>query len=83
MKTFFGTLIVVYGTALSTLFGAYTLIDYEALQVAVTRGSERSEVRHRTNVGFEGVWFLMSNMMIIQGLSMVSSKKSRPSKASL
>ena len=83
MKTFLGTLIVVYGTALSMVFGSYTMVDYDALQVAVTRGSERSEVRHRQNVGFQGVWFLMSNMMIIQGLSMVTSKKSRPSKVSL
>ena len=83
MKTFLGTLIVVYGTALSMVFGSYTMVDYDALQGAVARGTERTEVRHRQNVGFQGVWFLMSNMMIIQGLSMVSSKKSRPSKASL
>ena len=75
MKNFFGILIVMYGTALSMVFGVHTLVDYEALQVAATRGSERSEVRHRTNVGFEGVWFLMSNMMIIQGLSMASSRR--------
>ena len=83
MKTFLGTLIVVYGTALSMVFGSYTMVDYDALQGAVARGTERTEVRHRQNVGFQGVWFLMSNMMIIQGLSMVSSKKGRPSKASL
>lgn len=77
MKTFLGTLIVVYGTALSMVFGSYTMVDYDALQVAVARGTERTEVRHRQNVGFQGVWFLMSNMMIIQGLSMVSSKKDR------
>jgi hypothetical protein len=75
MKNFFGILIVMYGTALSMVFGVHTLVDYEALQGAVARGSERSEVRHRTNVGFEGVWFLMSNMMIIQGLSMASSRR--------
>ena len=83
MKTFLGTLIVVYGTALSMVFGAYTMVDYDALQGAVARGTERTEVRHRQNVGFQGVWFLMSNMMIIQGLSMVTSKNGRPSKASL
>ncbi len=77
MKTFLGTLIVVYGTALSMVFGSYTMVDYDALQGAVARGTERTEVRHRQNVGFQGVWFLMSNMMIIQGLSMVSSKKGR------
>ena len=82
MKTFLGTLIVIYGTALSMVFGSYTMVDYDALQVAVARGTERTEVRHRQNVGFQGVWFLMSNMMIIQGLSMVSSKNGRPSKAS-
>ena len=82
MKTFLGTLIVVYGTALSMVFGSYTMVDYDALQGAVARGTERIEVRHRQNVGFQGVWFLMSNMMIIQGLSMVSSKNGRSSKAS-
>ena len=82
MKTFLGTLIVVYGTALSMVFGSYTMVDYDALQGAVARGTERTEVRHRQNVGFQGVWFLMSNMMTIQGLSMVSSKNGRPSKAS-
>jgi len=75
MKNFFGILIVMYGAALSAVFGAYTLVDYEALQVAATQGSERSEVRHRMNVGFEGVWFLMSNVMLIQGLSMATSRK--------
>ena len=75
MKNFFGILIVMYGTALSMVFGAYTMVDYDALQVAVDGGSERTEVRHRQNVGFQGVWFLMSNLMIIQGLSMASSRR--------
>ena len=30
------------------------------------------ELRHRINVFSEGVWFLMSNMIVLQGVSMIS-----------
>lgn len=74
MPKIVGSVVIVYGIALSILFGTHTLIDYEALQVAATRGSERSEMRHRLNVGFEGMWFLMSNILTIQGLNLLLAK---------
>ena len=33
------------------------------------------ELRHRINVFSEGVWFLMSNMIVLQGVNMISVKR--------
>jgi len=47
-------------------------MDYFALEKAVAANAQHAEMRHRMNVGFEGVWYLLSNMLVIiavKGLS--------------
>jgi len=67
MKKTFGWFLVVYGLGLSTYFGWWALRDNAALEYAVKTQSTQAELRHRINVGFEGVWFLLSNIIVIAG----------------
>ena len=67
MKKTFGVFLIVYGLGLSTFFGWWALRDNAALEYAVKTQSHQTELRHRINVGFEGVWFLMSNLIVIAG----------------
>ncbi len=72
MKKVFGCFAVVYGVGLSIYFGSWALRDNAALEVAVKADIPSRELRHRINVFSEGVWFLMSNMIVLQGVSMIS-----------
>jgi predicted metalloprotease len=72
MKKVVGKLSVVYGVGLSIYFGSWALRDNAALEVAVKADIPSRELRHRINVFSEGVWFLMSNMIVLQGVSMIS-----------
>ena len=67
MKKTFGLLLIVYGLGLSTYFGWWALRDNAALEYAVKTQRPQIELRHRINVGFEGVWFLLSNLTVIAG----------------
>ena len=67
MRKAFGLFLIVYGLGLSTFFGWWALRDNVALKYAVKTQSPQTELRHRINVGFEGVWFLMSNLIVIAG----------------
>jgi len=73
MKKVVGWLAVVYGVGLSIYFGSWALRDNAALEVAVKADIPERELRHRINVFSEGVWFLMSNMIVLQGISMISN----------
>ena len=73
MKKVVGCFAVVYGVGLSIYFGSWALRDNAALEVAVKADIPSRELRHRINVFSEGVWFLMSNMIVLQGISMISN----------
>jgi len=74
-KKTFGWFVVVYGLSMSVYFGVWSFKDYFALEDAVRLNRPQIELRHRINVGFEGVWYLLSNMLVLQGLAMALSKK--------
>ncbi len=73
MKKVVGWFAVFYGVGLSIYFGSWALRDNAALEVAVKADIPERELRHRINVFSEGVWFLMSNMIVLQGISMISN----------
>ena len=75
MKKFVGGILVVYGLSLSAYFAIWALKDNTALESAVKMNRPQAELRHRINVGFEGVWFLLSNMIAIAGISLVTDRK--------
>ena len=75
MKKAVGWFAVVYGLGLSIYFGSWALRDNAALEVAVKADIPARELRHRINVFSEGVWFLMSNMIVLQGVNMISVKR--------
>ena len=76
MKRVLPFLLLLYGTSLSLYFGAWALKDNAALEAAVRLNAPHAEMRHRINVGFEGVWFLLSNIIAISGfLSLTYSRK--------
>lgn len=70
MKKTIGIVAIVYGIAMSSYFGWWALRDNAALEVAVKANAPQKELRHRINVFAEGVWFLLSNMIVLQGISM-------------
>jgi hypothetical protein len=61
----FYSLILVQGLAFSIYFGVWSLKDYIALEQAVALKRPHEELRHRINVGFEGVWFLLSQYLVL------------------
>ena len=70
MKKTIGIVAIVYGIAMSSYFGWWALRDNAALEVAVKANAPQKELRHRINVFAESVWFLLSNMIVLQGISM-------------
>jgi predicted metalloprotease len=75
MKKVVGWFAVVYGVGLSIYFGSWALRDNAALEVAVKADIPSRELRHRINVFSEGVWFLMSNMIVLQGVILIDEHK--------
>ena len=75
MKKTIGILAIIYGIGMSSYFGWWALRDNAALEVAVSANAPQKELRHRLNVFAEGVWFLLSNMIVLQGASMAFDKK--------
>ena len=73
MKKTIGILVIVYGIGLSSYFGWWALRDNAALEVAVRANAPQKEMRHRINVFAEGVWFLLSNMIVLQGVGLATS----------
>ncbi len=63
-KTFY-TLILIHGLSCSVYFGYWSIKDYIALEQAVAMKRPHEELRHRINVGFEGVWFLLSEFLVL------------------
>ena len=73
MKKTIGILAIIYGIGMSSYFGWWALRDNAALEVAVKANTPQKELRHRINVFAEGVWFLLSNMIILQGVGLATS----------
>ena len=73
VKKTIGILVIVYGIGLSSYFGWWALRDNAALEIAVKANAPQKEMRHRINVFAEGVWFLLSNMIVLQGVGMATS----------
>jgi hypothetical protein len=61
----FYALILVQGLSFSVYFGYWSVKDYIALEQAVALKRPHEELRHRINVGFEGVWFLLSEFLVL------------------
>jgi len=77
MRKPFGYLLIVYGLSMSTYFRWWCLRDNSALEDAVRRQRPQIELRHRINVGFEGVWFLLSNFIVIAGAAMLLKNRDK------
>ncbi|MCJ7714631.1 hypothetical protein MUO66_09285 [Candidatus Bathyarchaeota archaeon] len=75
MKKLFYSLVLIQGIGLSLYFGAWSIKDYIALEQAVAAQAQHAEMRHRINVGFEGVWYLLSNMLVISAVKGLSESK--------
>ena len=77
MKKTIGILAIIYGIGMSSYFGWWALRDKAALEIAVRANAPQKEMRHRINVFAEGVWFLLSNMIVLQRviLATISGKK--------
>ena len=75
MKKTIGILALTYGIGLSSYFGWWALRDNAALEVAVRANAPQKEMRHRINVFAEGVWFLLSNVIVLQGVGLALEKK--------
>jgi hypothetical protein len=70
MKRSIGLVAIIYGIGLSGYFGWWALKDNAALEVAVRANAPQAELRHRINVTAEGIWFLLSNIVILQGVGL-------------
>lgn len=70
MKRSIGLVAIIYGIGLSSYFGWWALKDNAALENAVRANAPHAELRHRINVTAEGVWFLLSNIIILQGVAL-------------
>ena len=75
MKKTIGILAIIYGIGMSSYFGWWALRDNAALEVAVKANTPQKELRHRINVFAEGVWFLLSNIIILQGVGLATSSE--------
>lgn len=65
LRKAFYTLILIQGLSFSVYFGYWSIKDYIALEQAVALKRPHEELRHRINVGFEGVWFLLSEFLVL------------------
>ena len=70
MKRSIGLVAIIYGIGLSSYFGWWALRDNAALENAVRANAPHAELRHRINVSAEGIWFLLSNILILQGVGL-------------
>lgn len=70
MKRSIGLVAIIYGIGLSSYFGWWALKDNAALENAVRAKAPHAELRHRINVSAEGIWFLLSNILILQGVGL-------------
>jgi len=77
MKKLIYTAALLQGLAFSVYFGAWSIKDYIALEQAVAAKADHAEMRHRINVGFEGVWYLLSNFLVLYSVKGLSDSKKK------
>ena len=77
MKRSIGLVAIIYGIGLSSYFGWWALKDNAALENAVRANAPHAELRHRINVSAEGIWFLLSNILILQGVGLALPTKQK------
>ena len=77
MKRTIGLFAIIYGIGLSGYFGWWALKDNAALEDAVRVNAPHAELRHRINVTAEGIWFLLSNVVILQGVGLALPNERR------
>lgn len=80
MKKTVGIIAIIYGIGMSSYFGWWALRDNAALEIAVRANAPQKEMRHRINVFAEGVWFLLSNMIVLQGVGLATSSVEKDEK---
>ena len=80
MKKTVGIIAIIYGIGMSSYFGWWALRDNAALEIAVRANAPQKEMRHRINVFAEGVWFLLSNMIVLQGVGLATSSVKKDEK---
>ena len=80
MKKTVGIIAIIYGIGMSSYFGWWALRDNAALEIAVRANAPQKEMRHRINVFAEGVWFLLSNMVVLQGVGLATSSVKKDEK---
>ena len=80
MKKTVGIIAIIYGIGMSSYFGWWALRDNAALELAVRANAPQKEMRHRINVFAEGVWFLLSNMIVLQGVGLATSSVEKDEK---
>ena len=73
MRKTIGMIAIIYGIGMSSYFGWWALRDNAALEVAVRANTPQKELRHRINVFAEGVWFLLSNIIVLQGVGLATN----------
>ena len=75
MKNFLLSLSAIYGIGVSAV-SAYGMfgIDLPALEHAVQVGATNAEQRHRLNVGFEGNWLLLGNLITVVSIAGLCTK---------
>ncbi len=78
MKNLLLFLSAIYGIGASAV-SAYGLfaIDLPQLEHAVQVGATNAEQRHRLNVGFEGNWLLLSNLITVVSIAGLCTKGGR------
>jgi len=81
MKKLIYSLAIIQGLAFSFCFGMWSLQDYKELQYAVETGAQHAEMRHRVSVGFDGVWYLLSNMLVLSAVKGLSDSKKEKKEA--
>ena len=74
----FYSLILAQGVLFSVYFGVWSIKDYMALEQAVAAKRQHEELRHRINVGFEGVWFLLSQYLVIYSVEALWRYRRKP-----
>jgi hypothetical protein len=65
LRKAFYTLILTQGLSFCIYFGYWSIKDYIALEQAVALKRPHEELRHRINLVFEGVWFLLSEFLVL------------------
>ena len=78
MKNFLLSLSAIYGIGVSAI-SAYGIfgIDLPELEHAVQVGATHAEQRHRLNVGFEGNWLLLGNVITVVSIAGLCTKGDR------